>query len=174
MKILVKYPDYSLFTNNCQNFGKYLIKTICLSGDEICPPTIQDMLEPPHTQRHKEVGLQLPGAYPQSETASVRGTSGRASVQIPLPSEGLSDSVSSTATWVTARTSLESASGRSWATATVVSERTLRIAELPSIYDISIAEFQIYTPSRDKYQSSEQSKSISAKSKRRSVVLNSQ
>ena len=64
IEIVTRYPDYRLFTNNCQNFVKYLLEALC--PDAPIPNTIESVL----------FGLQeiscgiIPGAYPPSSILS--------------------------------------------------------------------------------------------------------
>lgn len=69
---MTERPDYLLFSNNCQNFAKYLIEVLC--PDALLPDTIRDILEhlfnPTPLQWRYRLDLDLPGAYPISITSS--------------------------------------------------------------------------------------------------------
>ena len=74
-KIVEEHPNYHLFTDNCQNFGQYLVKDIC-GQDALCPATIQKILERLFLGKDvptfpKEI---LPGTYPPSFLAPIRPT----------------------------------------------------------------------------------------------------
>ena len=69
-EIITRYPDYCLFTNNCQNFVKYLLEALC--PDATIPDTIETVLF-----RLQEISINLkgtcgilPGTYPQSRILS--------------------------------------------------------------------------------------------------------
>ena len=73
MEITKKYPDYDGYTNNCQNFGQYLVKKIC--PDALIPQNIRQLVQEkvfmqvcesiPAYSPHPMI-TQLPGAYPPS------------------------------------------------------------------------------------------------------------
>src|SRR5438105_2436997 len=66
LRIIKEYPNYELFHNNCQNFVKYLLESLCPEAD--IPDTIQVVL-----QRLRDTFIAaadeqrtLPGGYPCS------------------------------------------------------------------------------------------------------------
>ena len=73
--IVEKHPNYRLFTNNCQNFGQYLVKAIC-GQDVLCPATIQNILERLFLAREAPACSPeiLPGTYPPSLLAPIYPT----------------------------------------------------------------------------------------------------
>jgi hypothetical protein len=65
IRIVDTRPDYDVFENNCQNFAKYLLETIC--PDAPIPQTIADVLQGlQNIESLTEHSGTLPGAYPQS------------------------------------------------------------------------------------------------------------
>jgi len=65
-RIIQNYPEYKLFTQNCQNFSQYLVRAICLNESLLCPETISDVLTRLFNPPARESNTQLPGTYPES------------------------------------------------------------------------------------------------------------
>lgn len=63
-RIIRERPTYDLFTNNCQNFAKFLIETIC--GVVASQESIQDVLRRLDDEEMKRHWPKIPGAYPES------------------------------------------------------------------------------------------------------------
>lgn len=89
LRIIKEHPDYHLFENNCQNFAKYLLESLCPSVS--IPETIQNILE---RLQDFSTQISLPGAYPPSSISTYE----------------TSFVTASETTWVTA-------SGNTWLTA---------------------------------------------------------
>jgi hypothetical protein len=66
-------PTYRLITNNCQNFVKYLIESICNYGTKLRPETIQEVIERIEKQSQRRLD-HLPGSYPRSKVTSTTGS----------------------------------------------------------------------------------------------------
>ena len=64
LQIINTHPDYRLFENNCQNFAKYLLETIC--PDASIPQTITEVLQGLQNIRNVTPLTAIPGAYPCS------------------------------------------------------------------------------------------------------------
>ena len=66
--ILSAHPNYKLFTNNCQNFAKYLIEEIC--NVPLTVETIEQVLNNLYDPKNREQPpLYFPGSYPHSMSA---------------------------------------------------------------------------------------------------------
>ena len=110
--IVESHPDYKLFTDNCQNFGQYLIRRI--SSQALCPDTIQNawsrLLCP-----DRSAITRIPGGYPESCLSS------HGSRRNDRSYFGSTTRFSTTQlTYYTARTQLsfDTSSGDTWVTAT--------------------------------------------------------
>src|SRR2546423_14378791 len=97
-RISTTYKNYHGYTNNCQNFVRYMLEYVCPEAS--APETIKELVERlskcffwvcPSTPEITFKGI--PGAYPRSSSGSNRRSSDRWSY---LTSE-------STRTWHTAR-----------------------------------------------------------------------
>src|SRR5271168_1714238 len=74
-KIVDEHPTYHLFTDNCQDFGQYLVEAIC--GEHVlCPATIQKILNSLFVEKdsHNFPKRTLPGTYPQVLLPLVRSS----------------------------------------------------------------------------------------------------
>jgi hypothetical protein len=65
--IIQRHPDYSLFNDNCQNFARYLVKSICQNS--MCPAPfnhyVSNVLSRLLAPSYAKV-VRLPGTYPES------------------------------------------------------------------------------------------------------------
>lgn len=66
--IIIDQPDYDLFENNCQNFGKYLVEKICPGA--LGPETIHDFIQRVLFEDTIVSNRVIPGTYPRSNPRS--------------------------------------------------------------------------------------------------------
>lgn len=132
-RIITTRPEYHLFTNNCQNFCKYLVEAVC-PDSRLCPATIRDILSRPFLpidRRIVEVSY-LPGHYPATVSSSENhGLSTTSHVASPnfFPARRHFNSITETTsgTFITARTDLESQNGGGSFTAALTGHSGSRI-----------------------------------------------
>lgn len=132
-KVIVDHPDYYLFTDNCQNFARYLAERLC--PGTLCPQTIQDVLS--QLFNVSAPSSSLPGRYPESLMSCD-------SARVTAASEGLYWTPSEN-TYITARSQLSlNHSKQSMGPVSLSSDDRDRFVMSSGVYDPPTSQLERY------------------------------